>query len=142
MKEAIIETFSLLGNICSIVGLGLSIWLMIRTGKIQKNIDKALEKNNNVINYINMRDDILSGLLKCADYLMHEHSAEERIPYLTELDGCLATLANCYPYMTANLKRDIDDVRSVCNGTYFSFIKIIKPLNNIISMLKMEAIKL
>ncbi len=137
-----LETLSPLGNACSIIGLFLSIWLMIQTGKIKKNVDDALEKNNKVNNYINMRDSILKGLLECADYLVNEHTANERLPYLQKLDGCLADLTLCYPTMTTSMKQDIDEVRSSCNGINFSFIKIIKPLNNIISILKMEAITL
>lgn len=139
---AFLETLSPWGNACSIVGLFLSIWLMVQTGKIKKNVDNALEKNNKIINYINMREDILKGLMECAGYLINEHSPNERLPYLQKLDGCLADLAACYPHMTANMKRDIDDVRSSCNSINFSFIKIITPLNNIISALKMEAITL
>lgn len=138
------DTLSPWGNVCSIIGLFLSIWLMIQTGKIKQNVDKALEKNNKVINYINMRDDILNGLIECAKYLITEHSPEERLPYLQRLDGCLADLAACYPNLTPTMKQDIDDVRNSCtrNGINFSFIQIIKPLNNIISILKMEAIAL
>lgn len=134
------DIFSLLGNICSIVGLGLSIWLMIQTGKIKENVDKALDKNNKMINYINMRGDILSGLLECAKYLINEHSSNERLPYLQKLDGYLADFIACYPYMTDNIMRDIDDIRNSCDGINFSYIKINKPLHNIISLLKMEAL--
>ena len=136
------DSLSPWGNVCSIVGLGLSIWLMIQTGKIKENVDKALERNNKIINYINKRDDILKGLQECAKYLMEDHPDKERLSYLQKLDSCLADLMFCYPNMTANIKKDVDDVRSSCNDIHFSFIKIIKPLNNIISMLKMEAITL
>lgn len=141
---ALLDDLSPWGTLCSIIGLFLSIWLMIQTGKIKQNVDNALEKNNKVINYINMRDDILNGLMECAGYLVNEHSSEERLPYLQKLDGCLADLVACYPNMTTNMKQDIDDVRKscTCNGINFSFIQIIKPLNNIISILKMEAIAL
>lgn len=132
------------GNVCSIVGLLLSIGLMIQAGRIKKSVDKALERNNKIINYINMRDEILSGVEDCAKYLITEHSSEERLPYIQRLDGHLADLAACYPNLTPNMKRDIDDVRNscTCNGIYFSFIQINRPLNNIISILKMEAIAL
>lgn len=133
---------SLWGNVCSIISLFLSIGLIIQTGKIKENVDNALAKHNKAINYSNMRDDILKGLTECARYLVDEHSADERLRYLQKLDGCLADLVACYPNMTTNMQKDIEDVRRSCNGINFSFIKIIKPLNNIISVLKMEAITL
>lgn len=137
-----LESLSPWGNLCSIIGLGLSIWLMVQTGKIKENIDQALERNNRITNYINMRDDILNRLQECAGYLVNEHPTEEQRRYLTQLDSCLADLVACYPYMTANIKNDIDDIRNSCNDTYFSFVKIVRPLNNLISMLKMEAFTL
>lgn len=138
---AFLDMLSPWANACSIVGLLLSIWLMIRTGKIKKNVDNALEKNNKGINYINLRDDMLNGLKECSEYLIYEHSPEERLPCLQKLDGHLADFSTCYPHMTANIKQDIDALRSSCtrNGVNFSFIEISKPLNNIISVLKMEA---
>ena len=141
---AFLDALSPWGNLCSIIGFVLSIWLMIQTGKIKQNVDKALEKNNKIINYINMRSDILSGLEECARYLVNEHSSEERLPYIHKLDGCLSDLVACYPNLTSSMKQDIDAIRSSCtrNGINFSFIQIIKPLNNVISILKMEAITL
>ena len=47
------------GNVCSIGGLLLSVWLMFQTGRIKKSVDEALKKNNNAINYMKMRKDIL-----------------------------------------------------------------------------------
>ena len=140
--EQFLDSLSPLGNVCSIISLFLSIWLMIQTGKIKKNVDSALERNNKVINYINMREEILSGLMECAAYLIEEHSPNEQLRYLQKMDSCLADLAACYPNLTTSIKRDIDDVRASCNERIFSYIKVSKPLNNIISRLKMEAISL
>lgn len=139
---AFLETLSPWGNACSILGLFLSIGLLLRTGKIKENVDNALEKNNKIINYISMREEILKGLSECTMYLVNEHSPSEQLPYLQKLDRCLAELIVCYPNMTADMKKDIEVVRSSCNGIGFSFIKIITPLNNILSVLRTEAIKL
>ena len=137
-----LNALALWGNICSVVGLVLSVWLMIQTGRIKKSVDKALEKNNKIINYINMRDDILKGLMECSRYLIDEHSVEERLHYIQLLDGCLSDLEACYPNLTAKMKQDINDIRSSCNGKIFSFIEVSKPLHTIISIIKREAITL
>lgn len=149
MEEKIIEEtinyfdiLSLLGTICSIAGLVLSICLIIQTGKIKKNVDKALEKNNKIINYNKMRVDILNGLQECAKFLSNEHSPNERVLYLQIMNGCLADFAACYPNMTDDIMTKVDYIRTSCDSIYFSYIKINKPLLDIISMLKMEAITL
>ena len=130
------------GNVCSIGGLLLSVWLMFQTGRIKKSVDDALKKNNNTINYIKMRKDILDGLLECAKHLMNELPPKDQLYYRQKMDEYLADLIACYPNMTASIKKDIDTVRSSCNGKKFSYIEIVKPLHNIISILKMEAIAL
>lgn len=140
MTENIMKVLSLLGNVCSIVGLGLSIWLMVQTGKIKENVDKALDKNHRVINYKRMRKGILSGLEECAAYLVNEHLPDEQLPYLQKMDSYLSDFAACYPNMTADIEKDINNIRSSCDSKNFSYIKIIKPLHNIMSKLKMEVI--
>ena len=114
MKE-FLDALSPWGNICSIIGLLLSIWLMVQTGKIKKSVDSALERNNKVINYMNMREDILLGLMECAAYLIEEHPFDDQLRYLQKMDSCLADLSACYPNLTSSIKQEIDDVRNSCN---------------------------
>lgn len=136
-----LDILSILGTICSIVGLILSIYLIVQTGKIKKNVDKALEKSNKIINYNKMRADILNGLQESAKFLINEHSPNEREPYLQIMDSCLADFAACYPNMTDEIKQKVDDIRSSSDSKTFSYIKINKPLHDIISILKMEELR-
>lgn len=114
---------------------------MLRTGKIQRNVDKAIQRNNKIFNYSNMRTEILTKLNECASFLIEEHTYEERLPYLQKLDCALADLWNCYPDLNQKLTKNIKVVRATCNREYFMYIEIIKPLNDIISMLRMEVIE-
>lgn len=134
------ELLSLVGNICSIAGLILSIWLLIRTGKIQKNVDNALARKNKILNYTKMRKNILEDITACAAFLINEHTPEEQLPYIQKLDGCLADLATYHPDLDEKTNKKIENIRSSCTGRRFSYIEIIKPLNDIISILKKEEI--
>lgn len=135
------DILSLLGNICSIVGFILSVWLLVQTGRIKNKVDTALNRRNKIENYIRMREEILQGILDCARFLINEHTVAEQLPKIQKLDSCLADLSTYHPSLDSSTKRKIDEVRSalMIKEKRFSYVEIITPLNDIISILKEEA---
>ena len=86
------DILSLSGNICSIAGLILSIWLFIQTGRIKKSVDNALNRRSKITNYMRMRQGLLQGITDCAKFLINEHTYSEQLPKIQKLDSCLADL--------------------------------------------------
>lgn len=135
------DILSLSGNICSIAGLILSIWLFIQTGRIKKSVDNALNRRSKITNYMRMRQGLLQGITDCAKFLINEHTYSEQLPKIQKLDSCLADLLTYHPSLDSSTKKKIDEIRSALLITEkrFSFVEIITPLNDIISILKEEA---
>lgn len=135
------DIFSMIGNVCSIGGLLLSFWLLVRTGKIEKNVNSALEQNKKEISWIKYRKEIEEGINDCAKYLINEHTIEEQKPYIQKLDRCFVDILTYYPKLTPEMKSDIKAVRNYCAGIgtkQFSYITVFNRVNNVLSNLKKE----
>lgn len=79
-----------IGSVCSILGLILSIWLLVRTKKIQDNVDNALEHKNRIVSYGKKRAELLNELTECMKFFLVDHDYDEQKPYIERLDLALA----------------------------------------------------
>lgn len=138
------DNLSLVGNLCSIGGLLLSVWLLFRTGRIQKSVNNTLQRKDKIANYTRNRENILNGISDCASFLINDHTFEEQLPAIEKLDGCLADFVAFYPYSNKQIEKTVQEIRTQIKSTLarkqiLSYIEIIKPLHDVMSILKKEA---
>ena len=138
------DKLSLVGNLCSIGGLLLSVWLLFRTGRIQRSVNNTLQRKDKIANYTRNRESILNGISDCASFLISYHTFDEQLPVIEKLDGCLADFAAFYPYSNKQIEKTVQEMRTQIKSTLaskqiLSYIEIIKPLHDVMSILKKEA---
>lgn len=122
----------------------MSVWLLFRTGRIQKSVNDALQKKDKITNYTRNRENILNGISECASFLINDHTFEEQLPMIEQLDSCLADFAAFYPYSNKQIDTAVQEMRTQIKSTLarkqiLSYIEIIKPLHDVMSILKTEA---
>lgn len=138
------DCLSLIGNICSVLGLLLSVWLLFRTGRIQKSVNVTLQHKDKIANYTRNRKRILTEISNCANFLINDHTFEEQLPVIEKLDVCLADFSAFYPYSNKQIDKDVQEMRAQIKSTLegkqiLSYIRMIKPLHDVMSILKTEA---
>ena len=132
------DILAIVSNICSILGFLLSIWLLFRTGKIEKSVNGALEHSKKMLNYSKHRKEYIDIISGSASYLMDEHTLNEQQPYIQKMDMALAELQACYPNLTGDFKSNIEFVRKVFDELEtkpLSYISIFNRVNSILSIL-------
>lgn len=130
------------GSITSIIGLGLSVFLIIRTGKIQDNVRGALNQNSKVQSYNKHKHGILTELYDCARFFLDEHTPEDQKLYIHRMDVALSKLQTFHPNLTTELDKKIKTIRASYSGKdkneTFGFLAIMQLLDDIIAILERE----